>query len=211
MAKEILEGVTPTRMELLQIRKRKALAVKGHQLLSEKRDALVSSFFDLIKKRREKRKEMEEKLQEAYKAIILAEMVMGEEKVREKAMQFRGKREVETSSKNIMGVRIPKFELHEMEMPEYSILSTCAEFDEVVKKANDLLKEIVETAEVEGSIQMLSREIEKTKRRVNALEYIFIPRLLNTITYIERQLEEREREDFFRRKRIKALLEKHEA
>ncbi len=210
MVKEILEGVTPTRMELLQIRKRKALAVKGHQLLSEKRDALVSSFFDLIKRRREKRKEMEKKLQEAYKAIIRAEMIMGEERLREEAMKFGSKRDVEISRKNIMGVKIPKFEIHEMEIPEYSILSTCAEFDEAVKKANELLEEIVEVAEIEGSIQMLAREIEKTKRRVNALEYIFIPRLLNTITYIERQLEEREREDFFRRKRIKALLERHE-
>ena len=211
MTKEIIEGVTPTRMELLQMRKRKALAVKGHQLLSEKRDALVSSFFELIKKRKEKRKEMEKMLQEAYKSLIIAEMVMGEERLRYIADKIGGGREVNISRKNIMGVAIPKFDLQEMEMPEYSTLSTCAEFDETIKKANEALKKLVEVAELEGSVQMLAKEIEKTKRRVNALEYIFIPRLLNTITYIERQLEEREREDFFRRKRIKALLEKHEA
>jgi len=90
------------------------------------------------------------------------------------------------------------------------LLSTHSEFDETIKKANEALKKIIEVAEVEGSIQLLGKEIEKTKRRVNALEYIFIPRLLATISYIERQLEEREREDFFRRKRMKALLQKHE-
>ena len=84
------------------------------------------------------------------------------------------------------------------------------ELDESVRRAREAMSKIAELAEIEGSIQMLGREIEKTKRRVNALEYIFIPRLLATISYIERQLEEREREDFFRRKRIKALLEQHE-
>ncbi len=210
MAKEIMEGVTPTRMELLQIRKRKSLAMKGHQLLSEKRDALVSSFFELIKKRKASREEMKRGVEEAYKALIMAEMVMGDEKTRETAEKICRERGVEVSRKNIMGVAIPQFSLEEGEMPEYSMLSTTAFFDEAIVKALKALEKIVEVASIEGSVQMLGREIEKTKRRVNALEYIFIPRLINTISYIERQLEEREREDFFRRKRIKAILEKNE-
>jgi len=210
MAKEIMEGVTPTRMELLQIRKRKALAVKGHQLLSEKRDALVSSFFDLIKKRKKAREEMEKVVEEAYRAMMMAEMAMGEERVRDMAEKIAMERKVEVKGKNIMGINIPEFHLEEGEMPEYSMLSTTALMDEAVSKAMKMLDRVVEVASIEGSVQMLGREIEKTKRRVNALEYIFIPRLLNTLTYIERQLEEREREDFFRRKRIKALLEQHE-
>lgn len=210
MAKEIMEGVTPTRMELLQIRKRKSLATKGHQLLSEKRDALVSSFFELIKKRKASREEMKRGVEEAYKALIMAEMVMGDEKTRETAEKICRERGVEVSRKNIMGVAIPQFSLEEGEMPEYSMLSTTAFFDEAIVKALKALEKIVEVASIEGSVQMLGREIEKTKRRVNALEYIFIPRLINTISYIERQLEEREREDFFRRKRIKAILEKNE-
>ncbi|HHO57414.1 MAG TPA: V-type ATP synthase subunit D [Thermoplasmatales archaeon] len=210
MAKEIMEGVTPTRMELLQIRKRKALAVKGHQLLSEKRDALVSSFFDLIKKRKKAREDMERVMEEAYRAMMMAEMAMGEERVRDMAEKIAMERKVEVKGKNIMGINIPEFHLEEGEMPEYSMLSTTALMDEAVSKAMKMLDRVVEVASIEGSVQMLGREIEKTKRRVNALEYIFIPRLLNTLTYIERQLEEREREDFFRRKRIKALLEQHE-
>ncbi len=209
MAKKILD-VKPTRMELLRIRKRKALAMKGYQLLSEKRDALISSFFKLIKERKKKRQEMEEKLMEAYKSLIMAEMVMGEERVRWLAEKISKEREIKMEKSNIMGVSIPKFELGEEIKLDYSLLSTHSEFDETIKKANEALKKIIEVAEVEGSIQLLGKEIEKTKRRVNALEYIFIPRLLATISYIERQLEEREREDFFRRKRMKALLQKHE-
>jgi len=210
MAKEIMEGVSPTRMELLQIRKRKALAVKGHQLLSEKRDALVSSFFDLLKKRKEKRKEMEESLKGAYRALMLAEMVMGEERVRRMADALTEEREIAVDTEHIMGVSIPKFSAEECPPARYSVLSTNASFDETLSMARQAFERIVEVATIEGSIQMLGREIEKTKRRVNALEYIFIPRLVATISYIERQLEEREREDFFRRKRIKALLERHE-
>lgn len=209
MAKKILD-VKPTRMELLRIRKRKALAMKGYQLLSEKRDALISSFFKLIKERKKKRQEMEEKLMEAYKSLIMAEMVMGEERVHWLAEKISKERGIKMEKSNIMGVSIPKFELGEEIRLDYSLLSTHSEFDETIKKANEALKKIIEVAEVEGSIQLLGKEIEKTKRRVNALEYIFIPRLLATISYIERQLEEREREDFFRRKRMKALLQKHE-
>lgn len=197
-------------MELLRIRKRKALAMKGYQLLSEKRDALISSFFKLIKERKKKRQEMEEKLMGAYKSLIMAEMVMGEERVRWLAEKISKEREIKMEKSNIMGVSIPKFELGEEIKLDYSLLSTHSEFDETIKKANEALKKIIEVAEIEGSIQLLGKEIEKTKRRVNALEYIFIPRLLATISYIERQLEEREREDFFRRKRMKALLQKHE-
>ncbi|KAA0015056.1 MAG: V-type ATP synthase subunit D [Thermoplasmata archaeon] len=211
MAKKVLEGVKPTRMELLQMRKRKALAMKGHQLLSEKRDALVSSFFDLIRKRKEKREEAEGIINEAFKTLARAEMVMGEEKVRQMADKISKEREIKVSKKNVMGVTTPQFEIGEAMPLSYSVFSTFSEFDESVRKAREALNKIVELAEAEGSIQMLGREIEKTKRRVNALEYIFIPRLVATISYIERQLEEREREDFFRRKRIKALLEQHEA
>jgi len=210
MTKEVIEDVKPTRMELLQVRKRKDLAVKGHKLLSEKRDALVTSFLDLIKKRKEKRKELEKLIDDALKAIIKAEMVLGGVKVKRLAETIYRERKLNLSNKNIMGVGIPEFSMDEKEEISYSLFSTSSEFDESVKKAEELLNKIVEIAQIEASIQLLGREIEKTKRRVNALEYIFIPRLLNTISYIERQLEEIEREDFFRRKRIKYLLGKYE-
>jgi len=210
MAKEIMEGVNPTRMELLQIRKRKALAVKGHELLSQKRDALVNSFFDLIKERKQKRKEMEDVLKKAYEKLMEAEMLLGEERVRKMAERIARERELKAEKKNIMGVSIQEFQVEKGETLSYGFLSTNASFDEAIKHAQNALDKIIEIASIEGSIQKLGKEIEKTKRRVNALEHIFIPRIIATISYIERQLEEREREDFFRRKRIKALMKKHE-
>ncbi|KAA0004312.1 MAG: V-type ATP synthase subunit D [Thermoplasmata archaeon] len=210
MAKEIMEGVNPTRMELLQIRRRKALAVKGHELLSQKRDALVNSFFEIIKERKKKRREMEDALRAAFEKLIEAEMILGEEKVRSIAERISKEREMNSKRKNIMGVSIEEFELMEGEKPKYGFLTTNSSFDEAIKRAGEAMEKIIEVASIESSIQRLGKEIEKTKRRVNALEHIFIPRIIATISYIERQLEEREREDFFRRKRIKALMKKHE-
>ena len=210
MAKEIMEGVNPTRMELLQIRKRKALAIKGHELLSQKRDALVNSFFEIIKKRKKKRKEMEEVLKKAYEKLIEAEMLLGGEKVERIAERIAIEREAMAKRKNIMGVAIEELEMEEGKTKNYGFLTTNSSFDEAVKRAREALDKIIEVASIENSIQRLGKEIEKTKRRVNALEHIFIPRIIATITYIERQLEEREREDFFRRKRMKSLMKKHE-
>ena len=210
MAKEIMEGVKPTRMQLLEIRKRKLLAVKGHELLSQKRDALISNFFEIIKNRKEKRKEMEEKIREAFESLIEAEMLMGEEQVRTLSEKVEEKRGVSAERKNVMGVPIINFNIEEGEKANYGVLDTTSELYEAAAKGREALDAIVEVAGIEGSIQKLGKEIEKTKRRVNALEHIFIPKLEGTITYIERQLEEREREDFFRRKRMKAFMEQHD-
>jgi len=207
MAKEIMEGVKPTRMELLEIRKRKALASKGHELLSQKRDALISDFFAIIKDRREKREEMEDKLRQAFTALIQAEMLMGEEQVRELAAAMRDDRSVELDRKHVMGVPIVAFELDDRSVEQYGVLDTSAALSEAIRQGQEALRKTIAVAGIESSIQRLGKEIEKTKRRVNALEHIFIPKLEGTIEYIERQLEEREREDFVRRKRMKSLME----
>ncbi|KAA0002863.1 MAG: V-type ATP synthase subunit D [Thermoplasmata archaeon] len=209
MAHEIIEGVKPTRMELLRIRKRKVLAAKGHELLSQKRDALISNFFEIIRNRKSKRMEMEEKLDISYKKLIEAEMLVGERNVRNLAKQISNERSVSIEKTHIMGVPIVRFMLEEelISYP-YGVIDMPVSLHEAMQKGMDALKSILEVAEIEGSIQRLGKEIEKTKRRVNALEHIFIPKLDGTIEYIERQLEEREREDFFRRKRMKALMER---
>ncbi len=204
---DIIEGVKPTRMQLLEIRKKRKLAQNGHKLLSEKRDALIAEFFKIIDVRNSLRKKVEEELKDAFMDLIEAEMVMGRANVLDVARQMDPFGEVETTTMNIMGVLTPQMEIVENERGiEYGFLGTSAKLDQATVKFQKILDDIVKLAEVEGTIEDLAREIEKTKRRVNALEHIFIPRFKATEKYIELVLDEREREDFFRRKRIKSIL-----
>lgn len=215
MAEEVIEGVNPTRMELLSIRKRKKLAMKGHKLLSEKRDALVVQFFEIIKDRNTLRNKVNRELRTSYSVLVQAQMIMGQDRVWDAAGSIPDLGDVPIRSVNIMGVHVPKVEYDAIPsrtgQPLYGYVDTSAKLDEACDKFRGLLMDILKLAEVEGTIERLAIEIEKTKRRVNALEHIFIPRLKATEKYIEMQLQEREREDFFRRKRIKAIMEAAEA
>jgi len=210
MAEQILEGVNPTRMELLETRKKLTLAEKGHKLLEEKRDALVEKFFDVIEKRNDLKKELDGDFKNAFLALIQAQMVLGEKKVEDVSYLSEDIGEIDFGSDNIMGVKIPKINIENIKTPIrpiYGFLETCSKLDDSYKKFNELTVKLLELAETESSVKSLSVEIEKTKRRVNVLENTLIPKLQATIKYIEMQLDEREREDFFRRKRIKALME----
>ncbi|MBS3782066.1 MAG: V-type ATP synthase subunit D [Candidatus Thermoplasmatota archaeon] len=204
---ERLEDVKPTRMELLRIRKRKVLAENGHDLLSEKKDALINEFFKIVDKRRELRDELEDILEKSFDRLIEAQMVMGTgdiESIADGAKKMEG---LEIDSDNIMGVEVPKLHPEVSEEKFYGYADTSVRLDEAVEKFREALEIALELAEVEGKLNRLSEEIEKAKRRVNSLEYNYIPKLEATIKYIERQLEEREREDFFRRKKIKSMME----
>lgn len=210
MVENVIEGVKPTRMELLAIRKKKKLAEKGHKLLGEKRDALVMQFFEIIRARDALRGEVNSKLNDAFNTLIDSEMILGRESVADVTLSIPEIANVPTEVVNIMGVQVPRIQTEEIELPKkplYGYLHTSARLDEATDRFQNVLMQILKLAEVEGSIERLANEIEKTKRRVNALEHIFIPRLNATQKYIEMQLQEREREDFFRRKRIKTIME----
>jgi len=210
MAEQILEGVNPTRMELLEIRKKLSLAEKGHKLLEEKRDALVEKFFEIIDKRNELRKGIRDDFGNAFLSLIQAQMILGESKVENASYLSTDIGEISLENDNIMGVRIPKLNQDNISTstkPLYGFTETCSKLDDAQKKFNELITKLLDLAEIESGIKSLSVEIEKTKRRVHVLENNLIPKLFATIKYIEMQLEEREREDFFRRKRIKALME----
>lgn len=210
MAEEIMEGVSPTRMDLLEIRKKLVLAEKGHKLLEEKRDALVEKFFDVIDKRNELKKQVDTSLQTAFQALIEAQMILGEDKVEQISYLTQNAGEITFDTDNIMGVKIPMMNAEQIQTvstPIYGFSETCPRMDDAKQQFTTLLSKLLELAQVESSVNSLSIEIEKTKRRVNVLENTLIPKLYATIKYIEMQLEEREREDFFRRKRIKALME----
>ncbi len=210
MAEQILEGVNPTRMELLEIKKKLTLAEKGHKLLEEKRDALVDRFFDIIDKRNALKKILDQTFSTAYRSLTQAQMILGDQQVDLFAHETKPLGDITFSSENIMGVKIPVMDLKEVRPkadPAYGFLNSTAKLDDAYLQFREIGGQLLELADIESSIKSLTIEIEKTKRRVNVLENTLIPKLLATIKYIEMQLEEREREDFFRRKRIKALME----
>ncbi|MBC7100189.1 V-type ATP synthase subunit D [Methanothermobacter tenebrarum] len=211
MAQEIIEGINPTRMELLKLKQREKLAVKGYNLLKEKRNALIMEFFNILERVRGARERVEEKLKEAFEDLTEAQIMMGDMAVNKAAMAVKEFIKVEIDSRNIMGVVVPVVEIESTErsMVErgYGLVDTSVKLDEAAKKFEESVSLIVELGEIEKSVRLLAGEIESTKRRVNALENIIIPRLQNTVNYIEMRLEEMERENFVRLKMIKESME----
>jgi len=209
---EILEGINPTRMELLKLKTKTKLAKKGHRLLKEKRDALIVEFFDILEEVRGIRKRAEKAMEEAFVALTLAQATNGVVKVSQASIAVREATEISTVTRSIMGVRVPVLEMESearsLTERGYSLSDTNYMLDEAAERFEKALSIVVELAEVESSIKLLSQEIESTKRRVNALENVMIPRLEATVKYIRMRLDEMERENFFKLKRIKATQEK---
>ena len=208
---EILANVKPTRMELLRLRRRVKLADRGHKLLKEKRDALVSEFMVVIRQYREARNFAEESLRIAFHNLLMAEVLLGSRDIEQISDITLRDIDIDFSIKNIMGVSIPLLKgynlVRKVNERGYGFLSTNAKLDDAAKSFEESLLLLINLAEVEESVRRIAEEIEKTKRRVNALEYIVIPRLKATIKHIEMRMEEIERESFMRLKKIKASLE----
>ncbi len=212
---EIVEGVSPTRMELLRLSRREKLAEKGHDLLREKRDALIAEFLDVVSEVRDARKEAEDKLKEAFDFLIVAQALSGVEQVRQLSLMTSREIEMDFSSRSIMGVHVPILELEndlarKVTERGYGFMDSSAAVDRSARSFEEALEKIIKLAELEEAVRNLAGEVEKTKRRVNALEYIMIPRLKATRKYIRMRLEEMERENFTRLKKIKAMLERRE-
>ncbi|MEA3487729.1 MAG: V-type ATP synthase subunit D [Euryarchaeota archaeon] len=212
MMPDIIEGISPTRMELLRMNRRAKLAEKGHDLLREKRDALISEFLDVVCEVREARMTAEAKLKEAFEALIIAQALRGVDQVRQLSLMTPQEISLEFSSRSIMGVQVPTLDLKSglvrtVTDRGYGLVDSDAAVDNCAEKFEEALELIIKLAEQEEAVKNLAGEVEKTKRRVNALEYIMIPRLKATRKYIRMRLEEMERENFTRLKKIKALLD----
>jgi V/A-type H+-transporting ATPase subunit D len=210
---EIIEGVSPTRMELLSLRRRERLAEKGHDLLREKRDALIAEFLDVVSEVRDARKDAEATLQEAFRYLILAQARLGVDAVRQLSLMTPQEISLEFASRSIMGVSVPILQLksdltRHVTDRGYSLVDSSAAVDRSARSFEEALEKLTKLAEHEEAVRNLAVEVEKTKRRVNALEYIVIPRIKQTRKYIQMRLEEMERENFTRLKKIKAMLER---
>ena len=212
MAQDIIDGINPTRMELLSLKNRTKLAVKGHGLLKEKRDALIKEFFDILDRVKGVREAAERSLKEANEALLEAQIAMGDLAVRKASLSVKESIDVDIKSRSVMGVSVPvtnvKMEERSIIDRGYSFSDTTIQLDEAAKKFEESIKFLIELGEVEKTIFLLAEKIEATKRRVNALEHIMIPRFENTEKYIDMRLQEMERENFVRLKMIRSTIEK---
>ena len=203
MAQDIIDGINPTRMELLSLKNRTKLAVKGHGLLKEKRDALIKEFFDILDRVKGVREAAERSLKEANEALLEAQIAMGDLAVRKASLSVKESIDVDIKSRSVMGVSVPvtnvKMEERSIIDRGYSFSDTTIQLDEAAKKFEESIKFLIELGEVEKTIFL---------RRVNALEHIMIPRFENTEKYIDMRLQEMERENFVRLKMIRSTIEK---
>jgi V/A-type H+-transporting ATPase subunit D len=206
--------VKPTRKNLMQIEDRIELSERGHDTLEKKRDGLIMEFMDILDQAQDVREELETTYEEAQHAIDMARAMDGDVAVRGAAAALKEHPELTTQSKNIMGVVVPEIESSKvrktLDERGYGVLGTSARIDEAADAYEELLEKIILAAEVETAMKKMLEEIETTKRRVNALEFKLLPDLRENQEYIEQKLEEQEREEIFRMKKIKAKKEEEE-
>ena len=190
--------VNPTRMALSELKKRLVTAKRGHKLLKDKQDELMRQFINLIKENKKLRVEVEKELSDSFKSFLLASATMSPLFL-ESAISFpKEKIAVEMKLKNIMSVNVP----------EMKFVQTSAELDDTVIKLQKVLDNLLSLAEIEKSCQLMADEIEKTRRRVNALEYSTIPNLEETVKDIRMKLDENERATITRLMKVKQMLQK---
>ncbi len=209
-----LKDVKPTRMELLETKRKIKLSEKGHKLLKMKRDGLIIEFFDLLEEAKDAMSLLQERHERASRAIAIAQAVEGSIVVKSAALSLQNHPRVDISTKNIMGVVVPEIDgdhVHtKLDERGYGMIGTSPRIDAAVEAYEDLVEAVIQAAEVETGLRKLLDEIEKTKRRVNALEFKVIPELTEIRDFIAFRLEEMERETTFRLKKIKDKKEAEE-
>ncbi|MDK2799754.1 MAG: V/A-type H+/Na+-transporting ATPase subunit [Clostridiales bacterium] len=203
--------VNPTRMELTRLKKRLVVARRGHKLLKDKRDELMRQFLDLVRKNKELREKVEEMLMKVHSNFLIARAVMSSEILEEALMFPKQKVSLEVSTKNVMSVDVPVLDFKtqsddQSNIYPYGFANTSGELDGAIATLSEVLPHMLELAQMEKSAQLLAEEIEKTRRRVNALEYVLIPQLTETIKYITMKLDENERGNLTRLMKVKDMM-----
>lgn len=207
-------NVNPTRMELTGLKRRLVTAKRGHKLLKDKQDELMRRFIELIRKNKALRMEVEGDLQDSFKDFLLASAVMSSEMLEEAVAYPKENITVDIKKKNVMSVNVPvmnfirKLEGDEGSIYPYGFAQTSSELDDAISKLYGIMTKLLELAEVEKACQLMADEIEKTRRRVNALEYRTIPDLEETIRFIRMKLDESERSTITRLMKVKDIISK---
>ena len=201
-------NVNATRMALLTLKKKIKSAKRGHKLLKDKQDGLMQKFMEIIREAKKMREEVEEKLGAAFKTFIRASSLMEEEFLEGALLYSTAKTKLDVKTKNVMSVRIPQFKVDvEGEVVNYGYLQTSGELDISLQSFLDVFPLLIKLAEIEKSAEALADELEKTRRRVNALEYRMIPDLEDTIKFIQMKLGEMERGAIINTMVVKAKIE----
>ena len=203
--------VTPTRMELTRLKKKRITAVRGHKLLKDKRDELMRQYLDLVRENMDLRKRVEAGILSANRNFVIAKAGMSEPELHTALLAPKQEGQLKPGKKNVMSVDIPTFDYKmrtadENDIYSYGFAFTSSDLDDAVKSLADILPDMIRLAECEKACQMMASEIEKTRRRVNALEHVIIPETEKNIKYITMKLDENERSTQIRLMKVKDMM-----
>ena len=203
--------INPTRMELTRLKGRLRTAQRGHKLLKDKRDELMKQFMDVVRENRELRKRVEEGLMRAHGSFTVAAALMSPEMLGQSLLYPKQSVELEMTFQNVMSVDVPRYHFRTAsqdpgEIYPYGFAQTSGELDDAVDAMSRVFQDMLRLAEVEKTSQLLAEEIEKTRRRVNALEYVKIPEMQENIKYITMKLDENERANTIRLMKVKDMI-----
>lgn len=204
-------NVNPTRMELTRLKKRLTTARRGHKLLKDKRDELMRQFLEAVRENKKLRREVERGLIVANQHMAVARSLMQNEALAVSLMYHKQEMSLEVSERNIMSVRVPEFQIklktaNKHDIYSYGYAFTSFDLDDAVLALSNIMPDLLRLAELEKACQLMAAEIEKTRRRVNALEHVMIPQYVETIRYITMKLDENERSSITRLMKVKDMM-----
>ena len=204
-------NVNPTRQELTKLKTRLKTSIRGHKLLKDKRDELMKQFMDVVRENRALRAKVEEGLMRAHGSFTVASAIMSSEAMQQALLYPKQSVELNMTFQNIMSVNVPEYEFKTKnddpgEIYPYGFAVTSGELDTAVDALSEVFQDMLKLAQIEKTSQLLAEEIEKTRRRVNALEYVKIPQMQEAIKYISMKLEENERANTIRLMKVKDML-----
>ena len=204
-------NVNPTRQELTRLKGRLKTSIRGHKLLKDKRDELMKQFMDVVRENRALRKKVEEALNQAHASFTVASAIMSSEMLEQSLLYPKQSVELDMTFRNIMSVNVPEYHFKTKssdagEIYPYGFAATSGELDDAVDALAGVFQDMLRLAQIEKTSQLLAEEIEMTRRRVNALEYVKIPQMQEAIKYISMKLDENERSNTIRLMKVKDML-----